>query len=502
MRRHLNVSSFFLALLPKSRYLCIQSFPITGIIMNGALCPNIYIMNFSELDIPKVLFVTGIGTDVGKSYVAGWLAREIIASGKSCITQKMIQTGNVGFSEDIERHRRIMGTGYFDVDLAHITAPVILSYPASPHLAAAIDNKKINLHKITTATQTLASLFDHVILEGAGGLMVPIEDDHLTANYVSRQKLPVVVAVTGQLGSINHALLTFNALRSFGIPLFAAVYNPHFDKDETICADTRKYLKKWLKKHFPEALWIEMPEINIDSENLADLPNPQVSNMQDPETDTKPASLPPALTNISISKEQLSKLPPAHFDGDICVIQNEEQIADAIAKLRENKIIGFDTETRPSFKKGYSNTVSLIQLSTRDTCYLFRINKTGLTQPIIDLIEDPEILKIGLSTHDDFHNLNKIAKIEPQGFIDLQSYVKQFKIADNSLSRIYGIVFGQRISKGQRLTNWEADELTLPQQSYAALDAIACIKLYDYLSSGKFNPETSPYLASAFQLEA
>lgn len=456
-------------------------------------------MDFSEFDIPKVLFVTGIGTDVGKSFVTGWLAREIMDSGKTCITQKMIQTGNVGFSEDIERHRRIMGTGYFDVDLKHVTAPVIFSYPASPHLAAEIDGRKINLHKITDATEMLSGMFDHVLIEGAGGLMVPIEGDHLTANYISRHKLPVVVTVTGQLGSINHALLTFNALRSFGISLFAAVYNPHFDKDKTICADTRKYLKGWLKRHFPEALWLEMPEITLPPNKESQNTDSASQDVQTTMLDAHPSNS--TIETISITKTQLSKLPPAHFDGKILVIQTEEEVNDAIEILRKSDIIGFDTETRPSFKKGCSNTVSLIQLSTRDTCFLFRINKTGLTKPIIDLIEDPSILKVGLSTRDDFHNLNKLSHLEPKGFIDLQSYVKQFNIADNSLSRIYGIVFGQRISKGQRLTNWEADELTPSQQSYAALDAIACIKLYDYLSAGKFNPETSPYLVSPFEPE-
>lgn len=197
---------------------------------------------------------------------------------------------------------------------------------------------------------------------------------------------------------------------------------------------------------------------------------------------------------ISISKQQLSSLPAAHFDGEICVVETEEQIKDAVSRLRNSDIIGFDTETRPTFKKGMSNSVALIQLSTKEVCFLFRINLTGLTRPIIDLLEDPDILKIGLSTHDDFHNLNKIHVIKPEMFVDLQSYVKQFKIADKSLSRIYGIVFGQRISKGQRLTNWEAETLSQSQQSYAALDAMACIKIYEYLAAGKFNPNDSPYL--------
>lgn len=443
-------------------------------------------MDFTKITIPPVLFVTGIGTDVGKSFVTGWLAREIIASGKSCITQKMIQTGNTDFSEDIERHRQIMGTGYFNVDYSHVTAPIIFTYPASPHLASAIDGKKIDLSKISSATESLQEEFGHVLVEGAGGLMVPIDGEYLTANYISRHKLPVVVTVTGQLGSINHALLTFNALKSYGISLFAVVYNPHFDKDDTICTDTRAYLKEWLSHHFPESIWLEMPEIT--------LPSPTTSQSSHSSQSSQISHSSPIPTTLSITKEQLSKLPTTHFDGNIRVVQTEEQIAEAIADLRKNDIIGFDTETRPSFRKGCSNSVALIQLCSRDMCYLFRINLTGLTQPIIDLLEDPNILKIGLSTHDDFHNLNKIAKINPAGFVDLQSYVKQFNIADNSLSRIFGIVFGKRISKGQRLTNWEAETLTPSQQSYAALDAMACIKVYDQLSSGLFDPSTSPYI--------
>lgn len=197
---------------------------------------------------------------------------------------------------------------------------------------------------------------------------------------------------------------------------------------------------------------------------------------------------------ITISKQQLSDLPAAQFCGKLCIVEDEEGIREAIEKLRESDVIGFDTETKPSFRKGQSNTVSLIQLSTRETCYLFRINQLGLAQPIVELLENPTVKKIGLSIHDDFHNLNKITEIHPEGFVELQNYVKDFKIADNSLAKIYAIIFGKRISKGQRLTNWEAEQLTISQQTYAALDAMACIEIYDYISSGKFNPEESPYL--------
>ena len=198
-------------------------------------------MNLSDVNIPPVLFVTGTGTDVGKSFATGWLAREIMESGRSCITQKMIQTGNVGNSEDIDRHRKIMGTGYLPVDDCHLTAPVIFSYPASPHLAAKIDGKEIDLNVIDSATESLARQFSHVLVEGAGGLMVPITEDYLT--------------------SINHALLTLKAIENYGIELFAVIYNPYFDKDPVICDDSRRYIQEWLNRHFPESLWLEMPNL-------------------------------------------------------------------------------------------------------------------------------------------------------------------------------------------------------------------------------------------------
>ncbi len=197
---------------------------------------------------------------------------------------------------------------------------------------------------------------------------------------------------------------------------------------------------------------------------------------------------------LTITKEELAALPAAHFQGTIVLIEKTEEVAPAVSSLRQCDVIGFDTETRPSFKKGQTNTVSLMQLSTRDTCYLLRLNHVGLTDDLKMLLEDPGSLKIGLSIHDDFHNLSRLADIVPKGFIDLQNYVKRFHISDNSLSKIYGIVFGKRISKGQRLTNWEASQLTDNQQAYAALDAKACIDIYDRISSGNFNPLESPYL--------
>lgn len=198
---------------------------------------------------------------------------------------------------------------------------------------------------------------------------------------------------------------------------------------------------------------------------------------------------------LSISKQELAELPRASFRGTIRLIETEAEIGAAVGELRAAAgVIGFDTETRPSFRKGQSHLVSLLQLSTRSCCFLFRLNKTGLTTPLIDLLNDANITKVGVSIHDDFHNLGKLAEIAPDGFIELQQFVKDFRIADNSLSRIYAILFGQRISKGQRLTNWEADELTPHQQAYAALDALACVEIYEALTSGSFRPEESPFI--------
>lgn len=211
-------------------------------------------------ETPELLFVTGIGTDVGKSYAAGWLAREMRASGLNAVTQKMVQTGNIGSSEDIERHRAIMGTGMLPEDAEGLTAPVIFSYPCSPHLAAAIDGRNLDLEVIDKATHALLQRYSHVVMEGAGGLMVPLHEGYLTADYLRDRKIPTVVVVNGQLGSINHALLTLTVIKQYGIPLHSLIWNPHFDTDKTIFTDTRRYLRNWLKENFPEALWLDMPE--------------------------------------------------------------------------------------------------------------------------------------------------------------------------------------------------------------------------------------------------
>lgn len=202
---------------------------------------------------------------------------------------------------------------------------------------------------------------------------------------------------------------------------------------------------------------------------------------------------PGKIWKTSITKSELSQLPAESYHGNIIVIDRAEAAVEACEILRREKILGFDTETRPTFKSGQHHNVALLQLSTHTECFLFRINIIGMPKCVLDILEDEHILKIGVSIHDDFLNLHKCYRLEPKGFIDLQAYVKSYNIADNSLSRIYGILFDKRISKGQRLSNWETQVLTQYQQEYAALDALACITIYEYLNKDGFDYRTSKY---------
>ena len=206
-------------------------------------------------------FITGIGTDVGKSWATGWLARRYMDEGKSVITQKFIQTGNIGYSEDINVHRQIMRIGKTEEDLEMITSPEIFSYPCSPDLASKIDKRPIDFEKIRKATEILESRYDVVLIEGAGGIMVPLEGEYLTIDYIKDHNLPTIVVTNGQLGSINHTLLTLYAIKQYGIELAEVIYNHHFDKDPVICADTIEYLKSYLADHFPTTRFSEMNSI-------------------------------------------------------------------------------------------------------------------------------------------------------------------------------------------------------------------------------------------------
>lgn len=178
-------------------------------------------------------------------------------------------------------------------------------------------------------------------------------------------------------------------------------------------------------------------------------------------------------------KAQISSLPVAQFPGRIIVILTPGETEKAVRYLLSQPILGFDTETRPSFKRGHQHKVSLLQVSTPDTCFLFRLNHTGLTPALINLLEDRTVNKIGLSWHDDVNSLNKIGEFKTGSFIDIQDLVRELGIEDLSLQKLYANLFNQKISKRQQLSNWEADILSDKQKMYAATDAWACIMIYE-----------------------
>lgn len=206
-----------------------------------------------------IYFITGIDTEIGKTVATGMLAKQLQDSGKKVITQKLVQTGNDGYSEDLEIHRKWQGK-HFPEDAEGLTATSIFHHPASPHLAARLDNKPLQLDVITQASDTLASRYEVVLLEGAGGLMVPLTDELLTIDYIARLQYPVVLVTSSRLGSINHTLLSLMALKQYHLKLHTLLYNGyHDDGDPLIAADTRHYLKQQLAQQFPEARWQEMP---------------------------------------------------------------------------------------------------------------------------------------------------------------------------------------------------------------------------------------------------
>ncbi len=184
-----------------------------------------------------------------------------------------------------------------------------------------------------------------------------------------------------------------------------------------------------------------------------------------------------------IEKEQISTLPLRAFSGEIKLIDRFEQVKYIAKELSKARFLGFDTETRPSFKKGAHNqhSVALLQLSTEETAYLIRLNKIGLPPAIRDVLANPEIPKIGVAIHDDIIQLRRLTNFEPGGFIDLQKFTNQFGIEDSGLKKLAAIVLQIRISKNQQLTNWEDDELSESQQLYAATDAWVCAAIYKKL---------------------
>jgi len=180
-----------------------------------------------------------------------------------------------------------------------------------------------------------------------------------------------------------------------------------------------------------------------------------------------------------ISAELMATLPTLSYpEKKIIIVDTLEKLEEAVNKLNTQKLIGFDTETKPSFTKGVINKVALLQLASEDVCYLFRLHLIGLPHSLMAILANPSIIKIGIALRDDFSGLRKWNNAKPQGFIDIQQEIHKVGIQELSLQKIYAILFARRISKNQRLSNWESEELSEAQQHYAAIDAWACLDIY------------------------
>jgi ribonuclease D len=186
----------------------------------------------------------------------------------------------------------------------------------------------------------------------------------------------------------------------------------------------------------------------------------------------------------NISVEELAECELSWFKGEIVVVEDLKTFHEVFPRLLGADLLGFDTETKPTFKKGRKNSVSLIQLSTNDLACLFRINKTGIPDELIRVLSDPSVIKTGVAVHDDIRFLKGVKKFSPEGFVDLQSFVRDYGIQCSGLKKLTAIVLGFRISKRQQVTDWESDKLTDAQQIYAATDAWVCHQIYKKLTNG------------------
>ena len=181
------------------------------------------------------------------------------------------------------------------------------------------------------------------------------------------------------------------------------------------------------------------------------------------------------------NKAIISTLPLIRFEGKIITVISESEASRAVDFLLSQPILGIDTETKPTFKRGVIHQVALLQVATHDLCFLFRLNYLGLSPSVVRLLMDRTVPKVGLSLHDDLHMLHKRGEFQAGSFIDLQNVVKEIGIEDMSLQKLYANLFGMRISKAQQLSNWQVDVLSDKQKVYAATDAWACIVIYEEL---------------------
>ena len=230
----------------------------------------------------SVLFVSGIDTDIGKTYATGLLAKSLMQQGVNVITQKLVQTGiskqadgELGIADDILSHRQLMQMPLQPCDLDFTTCPYRYKKPASPHLSAALANQPLNINVITDATNALQADYELVLLEGAGGLLVPINEQLLTLDYIAKQGYPIVLVTSGRLGSINHTLLSLEAIKSRGLMIHSVIYNHiHDDAEQTdaeIANSTIDFLQAYLACHYPKAHWLVLAKQANEHSDDADI---------------------------------------------------------------------------------------------------------------------------------------------------------------------------------------------------------------------------------------
>lgn len=217
----------------------------------------------------NVIAISGIDTGVGKTVVTGLLARALLKAGRNVITQKPVETGGSGVSEDILRHREVMGTPLQRVDRDGTTCSYLFSHPASPHLSAALENKTVDVSVIDRATTRLQAEYDIVLMEGAGGLLVPLNEELLFADFLQERSYPLILVSSGRLGSINHTLLSIEACRIRGLRLKGLFYNVTGSSDAVIAQDTLKVLRHALEKYGYRCPVIEIPDIGEDCPELS-----------------------------------------------------------------------------------------------------------------------------------------------------------------------------------------------------------------------------------------
>ena len=233
----------------------------------------------------SVLFVSGIDTDIGKTYATGLLAKALMQQGVNVITQKLVQTGiskqadgELGIADDILSHRQLMQMPLQPCDLDFTTCPYRYEKPASPHLSAALANQPLNINVITDATKALQADYEMVLLEGAGGLLVPINEQLLTLDYIAKQGYPIVLVTSGRLGSINHTLLSLEAIKSRGLMIHSVIYNHiHDDAEQTdaeIANSTIDFLQAYLARYYPKAHWLVLAKQANEHSDDADIALP------------------------------------------------------------------------------------------------------------------------------------------------------------------------------------------------------------------------------------